>query len=66
MKKKNQTLSLKAFNVIGEEVDIIFEGYQIKGNHTYTWDASSLASGVYYIKMISNNKSLSTKVMLLK
>ncbi len=63
---KESYVSLKAFNVIGEEVDIIFEGYQIKGNHTYTWDASSLASGVYYIKMISNNKSLSTKVMLLK
>ncbi len=63
---KESYVSLKAFNLIGEEVDTIFEGYQIKGNHTYTWNASSLASGVYYIKMLSDDRSLSTKVMLLK
>ena len=63
---KESYVSLHAFNVIGEQVDTIFEGSQLKGNHTYTWNASSLPSGVYYIRMISENNSLSTKVMLLK
>ena len=63
---KESYVSLHAYDVRGERVDTIFEGYQVKGHHTYTWNASSLPSGVYYIKMISDHSSLSTKAMLLK
>ena len=59
-------VSLHVFNVKGEHVDTIHEGYQLEGAHSYTWNASSLSSGVYYIKMISNHSSLSVKAMLLK
>ena len=59
-------VSLHVFNVKGEHVDTIHEGYQLEGTHSYTWNASSLSSGVYYIKMISNHSSLSVKAMLLK
>tara|TARA_B100001123_G_C15230183_1_gene994836 strand:+ start:172 stop:1455 length:1284 start_codon:yes stop_codon:yes gene_type:complete len=59
-------VSLHVFNVLGEQVDTIYEGFQTGGTHSYTWNASSLSSGVYYIKMISNHSSLSVKAMLLK
>ena len=59
-------VTLQAYNLQGTMVDNIFEGYQIKGNHSYTWNASSLPSGVYYIRMISGSNILSTKAMLLK
>ena len=63
---KDDYVSLHVFNVKGEHVDTIHEGYQIEGTHSYTWNASSLSSGVYYIKMISSDTSLSVKAMLLK
>ena len=53
-------------NLKGDQVDTIYEGYQQDGTHSYTWNASSLPSGVYYIRMISNNSTLSVKAMLLK
>ena len=59
-------VSLHVFNVKGEHVDTIHEGYQIEGTHSYTWNASSLSSGLYYIKMISGHSLLSVKAMLLK
>ena len=63
---KDDYISLHVFNVKGEQVDTIYEGHQLEGTHSYTWNASSLSSGVYYIKMISDHSSLSVKAMLLK
>ncbi|MAQ43308.1 MAG: hypothetical protein CMG25_02325 [Candidatus Marinimicrobia bacterium] len=63
---KEDYVSLHAFNIKGELVDTIYEGYQIEGTHSYTWNPSSLSSGVYYIKMISSGSSLSVKAILLK
>ena len=54
------------YDLKGDQVDIIHEGYQQNGNHSYTWDASSLSSGVYYIRMVTNNSTMSVKAMLLK
>ena len=34
-------VKLSVYNIKGQEVDVIFEGYQDKGFHSYTWDASN-------------------------
>ena len=59
-------VGLYVFNLKGDQVDTIYEGYQQDGTHSYTWNASSLPSGVYYIRMNSNTSTLSVKAMLLK
>ena len=59
-------VGLYVYDLKGEQVDTIYEGYQQNGTHSYTWNASSLSSGVYYIRMISDNSTLSVKAMLLK
>ena len=55
-----------AYNLKGDQVDTIFEGYQQNGSHSYSWDASSLSSGMYYIKMVTSSSTMSVKAMLLK
>ena len=59
-------VGLYVYNLKGDQVDTIYEGYQQNGNHSYTWDASSLSSGMYYIRMVTNNSTMSVKAMLLK
>ena len=59
-------VGLYVYDLKGEQVDTIYQGYQQNGTHSYTWNASSLSSGVYYIRMISDNSTLSVKAMLLK
>ena len=54
------------YNLKGDQVDTIFEGYQQNGSHSYSWDASSLSSGMYYIKMVTSSSTMSVKAMLLK
>jgi hypothetical protein len=59
-------VGLYAYDLKGNQVDTIYEGYQQNGNHSYSWDASSLSSGMYYIKMVTNSSTMSVKAMLLK
>ena len=59
-------VQLAAYDVRGHEVDIIFEGIEAMGEHSYVWDASNLPSGVYYIKLQSGNMVQATKALLIK
>jgi flagellar hook assembly protein FlgD len=57
---------LSAYDVRGQEVDVIFEGSQSVGLHSYTWNASNLPSGVYYIRLQAGDMVTSQKALLVK
>ena len=59
-------VQLAAFDVRGKEVDVIFEGAQSIGQHSYTWNASNLPSGVYYIRLQAGDMVTSQKALLIK
>ena len=59
-------VQLAAYDVRGKEVDIIFEGAQSTGQHSYTWNASNLPSGVYYIRLQAGELVTSQKALLIK
>ena len=59
-------VKLSAYDVRGKEVDVIFEGAQSVGQHSYTWNASSLPSGVYYIRLQAGTMVTSQKALLIK
>ena len=57
---------LAAYDVQGKEVDVIFEGAQTVGQHSYTWNASNLPTGVYYIRLQAGTMMSSQKALLIK
>ena len=59
-------VSIKAYNLVGQVVGIISEGNLDAGMHTFTWDASSLSSGVYFITAEYAGNISTQKVMLMK
>ena len=61
-----QNIRLSVYNIIGREVDVIEDGYRNEGNHSIVWDASNLASGIYYIKIAAGSFVETQKVMLIK
>jgi hypothetical protein len=48
-------LSLKIYNILGQEEVILFEGFQQAGEYTAIFDAKELASGIYLYQMKANN-----------
>ena len=60
-------VKLSAYNIRGNEVDVIFEGVQGVGQHSYTWNASHIPSGVYYIRLqAAGDMVTSQKALLIK
>jgi hypothetical protein len=59
-------VSLKVYNVLGQEVATLVNQVQNAGHFVVNFDASKLASGIYMYTIQSNGVSLTKKMMLLK
>jgi hypothetical protein len=59
-------VKLSVYDLRGQEVAKIFEGSQSVGQHSYTWNASDLSSGVYYVRLQSGSMATSQKALLVK
>ena len=60
-------VNLTIFNVLGQEVaTLVNNEVKAAGNHNVTWNASDVASGVYFYKLTAGDLSLTKKMVLLK
>jgi hypothetical protein len=59
-------VTIKVYDVLGREVQTLVNERQAAGNHSVTFNASSLPSGVYFYRLQAGNYSAAKKVLLLK
>ena len=67
-------IKLTIYDLLGRQVEILYNGIQHANNYTITWDASKYSSGIYFVQMTildtqNNNKShfvQTQKMVLLK
>lgn len=59
-------ITLAVYNVVGEEVAVLVNGYTEAGSFDVTFDASNLPSGVYLYKLQSDNSVQTKKMILMK
>ena len=59
-------VSLKVYNLLGEEVATLYSGVQQVGNHVATFDGSKFASGVYFYRLEAGTNSITKKLILMK
>ena len=62
--ERSGLVTLKVFNILGEEVTVLVNGYQTKGAKEINFDASNLPSGVYFYTLTTGDFK-DTKVMVL-
>ena len=53
-------------NLLGQRVDILYEGVRQAGEHSVTWDASDFPSGIYFARLETGGYAESLKLVLLK
>jgi hypothetical protein len=63
---KNEYLTLKIYNSLGEEVDIVVNGKVIAGEYLINYDFSRLANGIYYYQLSGTKTSISGKINVIK
>lgn len=59
-------LSVRIYNIIGEEVGEIVNGFCESGIHKFFFNANELSSGIYFLRMNIGEKYLSHKIVLMK
>ncbi|MCU7494519.1 MAG: T9SS type A sorting domain-containing protein [Ignavibacteria bacterium] len=63
---ENADVTLKVYDAVGREVATLHSGVLITGNYKIVWNASNLASGVYYYRLSSEKFSMVKKMVFLK
>jgi hypothetical protein len=64
-------VSVKVFNMLGQEVATLFDGFQKAGEQSVVWHGTnnaghSVASGLYFYKLQVGNKVLTEKMLFMK
>lgn len=62
----SEFVTLKVYNMLGQEVATLVNGMEDAGSHTVTFDASKLATGMYLYKMTAGSFSEVKKMVLTK
>ena len=63
---KTEFVTLRIYNLLGQEVATLVSEKLKPGNYTYTWNAGSLASGVYLCHMQAGNFLETRKMILIR
>ena len=64
--KSSYDVSLKIYNVKGQLIENLIQRQLLEGNYNISWDASKNASGIYFVKYISDSYSKTDKIIYLK
>lgn len=59
-------ISLRLFNLAGQEVAVLASGVHSAGSHSVNLNAKELSTGIYFYRLESLNKSTQQKMVLLK
>lgn len=63
---ENNFVTLKVYDINGKEISTLVNGEKNFGNHTVEFNASGMASGVYFFKLTAGSFIDTKKMMLIK
>ena len=59
-------VKLSVYNILGQQIEVLVNGFRNAGTYELIWDASNLPSGVYIYRLETGSNVISKKMMLLK
>ncbi|HQG47045.1 MAG TPA: T9SS type A sorting domain-containing protein, partial [bacterium] len=63
---KAGSVTMEVFNIRGQKVATLADGYRNAGEHTVRWETTGLASGEYVIRLHLEDRIQTQKVVLQK
>jgi hypothetical protein len=63
---KNSNVSLKVFDILGNEVASLVNGNQIQGSYSVDFNGANIASGIYFYKLTADDYVDVKRMMLVK
>ena len=59
-------IRISAYDVLGRETAVLFEGFSSSGEHELNWNAVDLSSGIYFVHLQTENNNTIKRVLLIK
>ena len=59
-------VSLIIYNILGEEIAQLVDGFQQAGEYNITWNATNISSGIYFYRLNSGDFTETKKMILLR
>ena len=59
-------IEISVYNILGQKVATIADGEKPAGQHSLTWNADLLPSGIYFARLKTEQDSRTIKLLLLK
>ncbi|MBK6915050.1 MAG: T9SS type A sorting domain-containing protein [Ignavibacteriales bacterium] len=63
---ENAFVTLKIYDVLGNEVEVLINEQKESGNYQIDFNASELSSGIYYYTLTAGNFTSTKKMSLIK
>lgn len=63
---RSNNVMLTVYNISGQKVDTLVNGYQSAGEHKITWRSKGLSSGIYFCRLQAGKFSETIKLLLQK
>lgn len=63
---KNENVTLKIYNLLGQEVSVLVNNFMNAGTYTYNFNAVNLSSGVYFYVLKAGSFSYTKRMLLIK
>jgi len=63
---QNSLASLTIYDLQGRIVESLWNGYLDSGEHSFSWNAENLASGIYFLGLSTERETISRKIVVLK
>ncbi len=63
---KSGVVTLKVYNLMGEEIKTLVDGYRESGIYTVNFNAEELASGMYLYRLSTNGFTETKKMLFMK
>jgi flagellar hook assembly protein FlgD len=64
--QKSTPVTLKIYDILGREVALLVNERKLAGEHTVSWDAVSVPSGVYFYRMVAGYFIETKKMVVMK
>jgi hypothetical protein len=64
--EKGKNVTLAIYNILGQLIEMPINSYLSSGRHEIVWDASRFSSGIYFCRLIADNRSDVKRITLMK
>ena len=63
---RNSNVFMSVYDVNGRLIKLLINDEFSPGVHSFSWDASNYPSGIYFVRLVSDDISISQKLVLMK